>query len=360
MKYWVYINGEVPGSYEASELAGIPGFTETSLVCPSTDQLADRRWERAGAFPDIAEAMRAAARPPLPPPQPPAVRIDGPARSVTPDDILNDSSQRLFRHVTELMKELENRREERALTQSLQRRVADLSNELTALRERATYLQGRADLIPGFQDREKELQEGLARARADLHETRQGAERLDADLGQALSDLQSARRAIENLKAEAVERENLLKDASTRLAEKEATLAKAFGVIRRLEESLYELLPGVTAGISREVPEYRPLRQTEPAPELAPPRETQTPPPPPSPSPAPEPEPQPEPEPEPVVVSLVPEPPPAPEHPPYSLDRAPAEEQTPLPEEGEVTPVPPPWQEKLSGLLASIKKKFRA
>lgn len=341
MKYWVYLNGEVPGSYEAAELAGIPGFGETALVCPSTDQLADRRWERAGAFPDIAEALRAAARPPLPPPAAPPVRLEGPARSVTPDEILNDSSQRLFRHVTELMKELENRREERALTQSLQRRVADLSNELTALRERATYLQSRADLIPGFQDREKELQEGLARARADLHETRQGAERLDADLGRALSDLQTARRAIENLKTEACERENLLKDASARLAEKEATLAKAFGVIRRLEESLYELLPGVTAGISREVPEYRPVRKEEPAS-------------------APEPVEAPAPEPDPVVVALVPEPPPAPDHPHYSLDRAPAEEQTPLPPEGEVTPVPPPWQEKLSGLLSSLKKKFRA
>ncbi|MBI5596656.1 MAG: hypothetical protein HY928_11250 [Elusimicrobia bacterium] len=350
MKYWVYLNGEVPGSYEAAELAGIPGFGETALVCPSTDQLAERRWERAGAFPDIAEALRAVARPPLPPPQPPAVRLEGPARTVTPDEILNDSSQRLFRHVTELMKELENRREERALTQSLQRRVADLSNELTALRERATYLQGRADLIPGFQDRERELQEALARARADLHETRGGAERLDADLGKALTDLQSARRAIEQLKTEAAEREGLLKDASTRLAEKEATLAKAFGVIRRLEESLYGLLPGATAGISREVPEYRALRKAEPAPEPA--RERSS---------APEPEPEsvaaPEPEPEPVVVPLVPEPPAADER-HYSLDRAPAEEQTPLPPEGEVTPVPPPWQEKLSGLLSSLKKKF--
>lgn len=365
MRYWVYINGEVPGSYEPEELAAIPGFGEAALVCPATSDLAERRWERAGVFPDINEALRAHERAPLAPMQaPPATRAEDPVRPLTPDDVLNDSSQRIFRHVTELMKELENRREERALTQSLQRRVKELSDELNALRERATYLQGRADLIPGFQDRERELQEALARARADLHETRGGAERLDADLAKASADLLAARRHLEDARAEAAEREKHLSIVSKRLSEKEASLAKAFGVIRRLEETLGELLPGAVAGMSRRVPV-----QPEPAP---PPPAPSAPPP----APAPEAETAPLPEAEPILdpvpvaappdpelVSLAEtpaaEPPPDrhPTPPPYSVDRPPSGSRS-IPAEGEVTPVPPPWQEKLGGLFASLKKRF--
>lgn len=362
MRYWVYLNGEVPGSYEPEELAAIPGFGDAALVCPASADLAERRWERAGVFPDIADALRSRTKaPPAPLAPPPVTRAEDPVRPLTPDDVLNDSSQRIFRHVTELMKELENRREERALTQSLQRRVKELSDELSALRERATYLQGRSDLIPGFQDRERELQEALARARADLSETRAGAERLDADLLKSNAELQNARRHLEDAKLAAAEREKHLSELSKRLAEKEASLAKAFGVIRRLEESLGELLPGAVAGISRRVP----------APEPA------APPPPPEPEPTPVhgPEPTPAPEPEPALVSLVenppaPEPAPAPEPepeavqapaptpPPYSVDSAPQGISRSLPAEGEVTPVPPPWQEKLGGLLRGLKKKL--
>ena len=34
MKYWTYMKGEVPGSYEPAALAALPGFTMTTLVCP--------------------------------------------------------------------------------------------------------------------------------------------------------------------------------------------------------------------------------------------------------------------------------------------------------------------------------------
>jgi hypothetical protein len=368
MRYWVYLNGEVPGSYEPEELAAIPGFGEAALVCPATSDLAERRWERAGVFPDINEALRAQERAPLAPlTAPPATRAEDPVRPLTPDDVLNDSSQRIFRHVTELMKELENRREERALTQSLQRRVKELTDELNALRERATYLQGRSDLIPGFQDRERELQEALARARADLHETRGGAERLDADLAKTAADLLNARRHLEEARAESAEREKHLGLLSKRLSEKEASLAKAFGVIRRLEETLGELLPGAVAGISRRVPVQAPA---------------EAPPPPVRAEPEPQPVPAAAPAPEPPVAAVeepaaaeaeglvsladvpsepaAPEPSPADRHPtppPYSVDRPPSGSRS-IPAEGEVTPVPPPWQEKLGELFASFKKRF--
>lgn len=347
MRYWVYINGEVPGSYEPEELAAIPGFGDAALVCPASSDLAERRWERAGVFPDIVQALHENVKAPLTPLKaPPATRAEDPVRPLSPDDVLNDSSQRIFRHVTELMKELENRREERALTQSLQRRVGELTNELNALRERATYLQGRADLIPGFQDRERELQEALARARADLHETRGGAERLDADLAKTTSDLLNTRRHLEDAKTESADREKHLSQISKRLAEKEASLAKAFGVIRRLEETLGELLPGAMAGISRQVPVEREA-------------------PPPPPEPAPEPV---HAAPEPELVSLVEAPaetPAAPEPPEveatptsYSVDRPPSGVSSSTPAEGEVTPVPPPWKVKLGGFFAGLRRKF--
>lgn len=355
MRYWVYINGEVPGSYEPEELAAIPGFGDAALVCPASSDLAERRWERAAVYPDITEALRLRAKAPLAPLEPPrATRAEDPVRALSPDDVLNDSSQRIFRHVTELMKELENRREERAVTQALQRKVGELTNELTALRERAAYLQSRSDLVPGFQDRERELQEALARARADLHETRAGAERLDADLAKSASDLLTTRRHLEEAKAEAAEREKHLAQLSKRMAEKEASLAKAFGVIRRLEESLGDLLPGVMAGVSRSVP-----RAPEPAPEAAPEPVAEIGPQPVTPTSEPEPA---------ELVTLAEVPPPAPAEPearvevhptppPYSTDTVPQASRS-MPAEGEVTPVPPPWQTKLGALFASLKKRL--
>ncbi|MBI3296826.1 MAG: hypothetical protein HYZ75_01585 [Elusimicrobia bacterium] len=318
MKYWLYLNGEVPGSYEPEDLAVIPGFGPTALVCPASDDVSERRWERAGAFPEIVTALQASAKPPAPPPEAPPVRLPDAPRATTPEDVLNDSSQKIFRHVNELMAELENRREERALTQSLQRRVAELGVEVASLRERTSYLQGRADLIGGFQDREKELTEALTRARADLHETRGGAERLDADLSKSLSELATLRRALDQAKTQAAEGEKQLLELTRRLTEKEAMLAKAFGIIRRLEETLGDLLPGATAGISKEVPAYP--EPPQPAPPAAP----------------------------------------AAEPPPYTLDTSPVRSQTtPLPPEGEITPVPPPWQEKLSTLLSSVKGRLQ-
>ena len=114
MKYWVYHEGEVPGVFEAAELAKLPTFTAATLVCPADAPAAERRWQRAGEHADIVEALQAYDRqpPPLPPPQ--ARAFADPDAVKGPDDLLDASSHKIFRHVTELMKELENRREERA------------------------------------------------------------------------------------------------------------------------------------------------------------------------------------------------------------------------------------------------------
>ncbi|TPW19150.1 MAG: hypothetical protein FD126_2976, partial [Elusimicrobia bacterium] len=45
--------------------------------------------------------------------------------------------------------------------------------------------------------------------------------------------------------------------------------------------------------------------------------------------------------------------------PPYSTDTAPQGVSRSMPPEGEVTPVPPPWQTKLGGLFAALKKRLK-
>jgi hypothetical protein len=66
MRYWAYMNGEVPGSFTAAELAALPGFSMTTLVCPAQGEIAEKNWRRAGEFGDVAAALTArenAARP---------------------------------------------------------------------------------------------------------------------------------------------------------------------------------------------------------------------------------------------------------------------------------------------------------
>jgi hypothetical protein len=257
MKYWVYLNGEVPGSYDPEELAGIPGVEETTMVCPAEGGIEERNWLRAGQFPEIVDALRRAERAPISPEAPvPRPDVD-PARPLDPNDILNDSSSRLFRHVSDLMKELENRRAERAMTQSLQRQVVELKNEILAMRERNQYLQDRADLIPGFQEREERLEKDLESTRQRLQEREARLRAHEGELGKTKEALESAKKGEESLSGELKRQAQILEDMSQQLAQKEFTLAKAFGVIRRLEEVLGDLLPSSVSGISEEVPGYK-------------------------------------------------------------------------------------------------------
>ena len=113
MKYWVYLNGEVPGSFSPEDLAARPGFTMTALVCPASGEIQDKNWRRAGEFGDIAAAIAAREVPAAPPPPPADV-----------NSLIDTTSAKLFGHVAGLMKELETRREEKSLILSLQRQIA--------------------------------------------------------------------------------------------------------------------------------------------------------------------------------------------------------------------------------------------
>lgn len=249
MKYWVYANGEVPGAYPPEELAAMPGFGETSMVCPAEGGIENRNWRHAGEFPELSEALAARRR------AAEARRPEAVDRVLSaplgPQDILNDASSKIFLHVSDLMRELENRREERALTQALQRQVVELKNELLAARERIRHLEDRSALIPDFELRERKLQETLAEARKELEKLPLVEQALKA----AHEEAEAERRRAEQA-AGALERQKTVSaELSHELADKELTLARAFGIIRRLEETLGGIVPGAASGIAPSVPE---------------------------------------------------------------------------------------------------------
>jgi hypothetical protein len=319
MRYWAFLDGEVPGSYEPEELSALPGFGETSMVCPSEAAGEERNWRHAGQFPDIVEALR--RRQERTPPTPPATGVlDEPK---DPNSILNDASTRIFQHVSELMKELENRREERALTQSLQRQVVELKNELLASRERNKYLQDRAELIPGFEERERKLQELTAGLRTELQEREQTAAENGKQIKALSDELEAARRGETGLAEDLKRQTRLAGEISSQLAAKEFTLVKAFGVIRRLEAVLADILPGAVSGIAREVPGYK----EAPAPQEAPK----------------------------PVIETKPE-----AHPPKlkTVELEDGAVDSHLPPEGEVRPVPAPWQPELKKLAKNLRERL--
>ncbi|HAH06436.1 MAG TPA: hypothetical protein DCM05_07905 [Elusimicrobia bacterium] len=276
MKYWVYANGEVPGAYPPEELAAMPGFAETSMVCPAEGGIENRNWRHAGEFQELTEALSARKRAAAAPPAPTDRVLPAP---IGPEDILNDASSKIFLHVSDLMRELENRREERALTQALQRQIVELKNELLAARERIRHLEDRAALIPDFEVRERKLQESLA-------ETRQQLEKLplvEQALKTAHDEAEAERRRAEQTAGALERQKSVSAELSHELADKELTLARAFGIIRRLEETLGGIVPGAASGIAPRVPEAAAHLASASAPQEPPP-----PPPPPAESPRPE------------------------------------------------------------------------
>ncbi|MBI5201404.1 MAG: hypothetical protein HY925_07450 [Elusimicrobia bacterium] len=368
MKYWVYHEGEVPGNYEPHELARLPGFSAASLVCPADSASGDRRWQRAGLYPDIVEAMRLNdLQPPPVAPAQTAAYVD-PSAATGPDELLNATSHRIFMHVTELMKELENRREEQALAQSLQRTLVDLKGELHAARERIRFLDDRVSTIPALEERERRAVDEAERVRGEyrvfddkLRERELRIAQLDTRVQEAALALDNALRAQADAMREQRRLAQVVEDLNRQLASKESSLAKSLAMIRRLESELAHLLPQTAATMA--------------APAAKAPAATQPPPPPPPPAvesvPA-------------LVVAAASAPPPVPDIPklapqplekPVIKERVPEvlpvveDAQPPVPKtsddpkpipaaDGKVEPVPPPWQSALAEVTAFLKRNL--
>lgn len=237
MKFWIYINGEVPGCFTPEELARQPGFGPTVLVCPAEGEILEKNWRRAGECPEIMPVLRDMARrdQPAPPPEAPA--------PLDVDRLLDSAGNRLFSHVADLMKELETRREEKGLVLSLQRQILDLKDQLQEAREAAAKLESRLPRLT-------ELEEG-ARKSADriqaLESAVAGRDRavtdLRIELEKAKGDLEAAKRRGAELTNDLAIRNRLVDKLNRDLSEKEVNLAKALGLIRRLEEDLDRLCP---------------------------------------------------------------------------------------------------------------------
>jgi len=264
MKYWTYMKGEVPGSYEPAALVALPDFSMTTLVCPGEGEIAEKNWRRAGEFDDIVRALNA-HQAQLPPARP----LDGPPTSNEVDALLDTASTRLFSHVADLMKELETRRDEKSLIGSLQRQISALKDELNAAREAVNLYEIRMPRIAELEEAHKKDEAALAQVTANLAARENQYNEMRMAFERMRGDLEGAKRRVTETETDLGIRNRLVDKVSRELSEKELSLAKALSVIRRLEEDLNRLVPG--------------LELTKPAPAAAPRRAA--PPPPPAPEP---------------------------------------------------------------------------
>ncbi|MBI3288200.1 MAG: hypothetical protein HYZ74_01640 [Elusimicrobia bacterium] len=230
--------GEVPGSYEPEALAALPGFGMTTLVCPAQGEIAEKNWRRAGEFDDIVRAIDA-RQSQLPPPAP----LGAPPSPNEVDSLLDTASTRLFSHVADLMKELESRREEKSLIVSLQRQISALKQELTRTTENATMLEIRIPRIAELEEAQRkdhsamsQLQTSLAARDLQVNELRVAHEKLR-------SEYEATKQNLQETAANLAIRNRLIDKLSHDLSEKELSLAKSLGVIRRMEEDLDRLCP---------------------------------------------------------------------------------------------------------------------
>ncbi len=239
MRYWVYMNGEVPGSFTPAELSALPGFLMTTLVCPAEGEILEKNWRRAGEFSDIAplvtaQEMRA------PPAKPAPV---APAPSLDVDAMIDTASNRLFSHVADLMKELENRREEKALGLSLQRQIVDLKGQLQESREKTAMAESRLPRISELEEARRKDEARLQAVETELktHESAMGDLRVQME--KAKMELDTTRRRLSETANDLTIRNRLVDKLSHDLTDKELSLAKSLAVIRRLEEDLNRICP---------------------------------------------------------------------------------------------------------------------
>jgi hypothetical protein len=244
MRYWAYMNGEVPGSYSADELAALPGFSMTTLVCPASGEITEKNWRRAGEFGDVAAALAARDDARKPPPPVEAMTASAAAAASSDVDALIDSaSTKLFSHVADLMKELENRREEKGLITSLQRHIAALKEELAQTRERSNLLELRLPRLVELEEAHRKTQAELESLHSGLLTREQALNEARIAAEKNRNEADTAKRRLQETISDLAVRNRLVDKLSKELSEKELSLAKSLGVIRRLEEDLNRLCP---------------------------------------------------------------------------------------------------------------------
>jgi len=243
MKFWVYVNGKVPGCFTAAELARVPGFSSTALVCPAEGEIAEKNWRRAGEFAEIMPFLQEPARQPAP--------IEPPAPADV-DQLIDTAGSRIFSHVADLMKELENRREEKALILSLQRQILDLKDRLLEARERAAKLEDTMPRITELEEAARKNEDRIQSLEAALQGRDAAVTELRIHLEKATNELENAKLRLGETSDDLAIRNRLVDKLSRELTDKELSLAKALGLLRRFEEDLHRICPEAMPPESRE------------------------------------------------------------------------------------------------------------
>jgi hypothetical protein len=267
MKYWTYMKGEVPGSYEPADLVALPDFSMTTLVCPGEGEIAEKNWRRAGEFDDIVRAHDA-RQAQVPPPSPLGAPPVHSPNDV--DALLDTASTRLFSHVADLMKELETRRDEKSLIVSLQRQISALKQELAQSREAVTMLEMRVPRIAELEESQRKDHAALSQLQTNLSARENMLAELRVASEKLRNELDAAKRRLQETDNDLGIRNRLVDKLSHDLSEKELSLAKSLGVIRRLEEDLNRLCPSPEL-LKPAAPAPSPVRAAPPPPPVLPP-----------------------------------------------------------------------------------------
>ncbi len=260
MKYWAYLRGEVPGCYSPEDIVKLPDFTPSILVCPAEGEIAEKNWRRASEIPEILKAAGAAGH---------DQGSAKPASSAATDvnAFIDATGTKLFQHVSRIVKELENRREEQELLRRLELEIMNLKSRLeesdVRLIEKDAYLKSEKNRIA---DLEKSLAQEKERGQAlEASAAREGQQTaaLRVAFEKLRAEQENLHKRLSDVQNDLAIRNRLVNKLSLELTEKELQLAKSLGIIRKLEEDLPQM--GPSSGAAKDS-----SRQQEAAPKPAP------------------------------------------------------------------------------------------
>jgi DNA repair exonuclease SbcCD ATPase subunit len=262
MKYWAYLRGEVPGCYSPEDLVRLPDFALSILVCPAEGEIAEKNWRRASEIPEILKAAGATDH---------EQNSAKPASSASTDvnAFIDATGTKLFQHVSRIVKELENRREEQELLRRLELEIMNLKSRVeesdARLIEKDAHLKSEKGRIA---DLEKSLSQEKDRAQAlEASAAREGQQ--TAALRVAFEKLRAEQESLHKRLGDAQNdlaiRNRLVNKLSLELTEKELQLAKSLGIIRKLEEDLPQM--GAASRFPKDSSRQQEEAAAKPAPE---------------------------------------------------------------------------------------------
>ena len=240
MKYWVYIDGKVPGAYSPDELWRLSGFSATTLVCSAEGEIQDKNWRYAGEFSEIVQAGKnSSPRPPAPP-----SADNGLFEAGNPKEALESAEAKIFLHVKELMSEIEGSRREKNLLSSLQNQVEGMRRDLKQeLEEKSSLEKKVATMEKDLSRLEKEGRENSARLSALLKDKEEALAAVKAEFEKEHSQSERLKSQAKELSEDLAIRNSLVNRLAKDLSDKEKSLAQSLNLIKRLEDQLRQLVP---------------------------------------------------------------------------------------------------------------------